>query len=329
MEELQSFLSHFTTVAVGSTRSLLLSQSGKVYTTGNLSYSFQPEPLHFPYTVVAIACHTFTSYLITVDGDLYQYESNNEYIKVDLSLPALKVVADEFYGLVVLLDGTLVSTVVQETKVPAVIDVSMGLCHVMMVLADGTVGGYGANYDGQLGNGQITYQHHSAQVPTMTNLPVGLKVVKVACGSAHTILLLENGNVYGVGSRFCGRLGTSGMGRQSIPIKIPLPLKATAITCKGSSTLMLLEDGSVFGCGTNYNGELGTKTLDTQITPVKMILPSPAESITAGGHQILITLRDQQVYASGRKLDATFFGYLDRAVPAKVDLPLEMRCPKQ
>lgn len=305
MEELKSFLSHFTTVAVGSTHSLLLSQSGKVYTTGLQSYSFHPEPLHFPYTVVAIACHTFTSYLITVDGDLYRYESNDEYIKIDLSLPALKVVASEFYALVVLVDGTLVSTVVQETKIPAVVDVSVGLCHVMMVLADGSVCGSGANYDCQLGNDQ-TSQHHSAQVQPMLNLPAGLKVVKVACGSAHTIVLLENGEVYGVGSRFCGRLGASGMGRQSIPIKIDLPLKVTAIACKDSSTLMLLEDGSVFGCGTNGNGELGTTTFETQITPVKMILPSPAESITVGSHQILITLRDQQVYASGRKLETRF-----------------------
>lgn len=67
----------------------------------------------------------------------------------------------------------------------------------------GQVYSMGSNIDGKLGVGQQTLKH--SNVPCLVENLQG--IVKVACGSGHTLAMGEQGQVYSWGQGLYGALG--------------------------------------------------------------------------------------------------------------------------
>jgi len=75
--------------------------------------------------------------------------------------------------------------------------------HLFILTNDDSLYVMGKNDHGQLGNGDLISQ----KTPTKLNLDLTSKIIKIATGKSHSLLLLADGTVMGCGSNLFGQLG--------------------------------------------------------------------------------------------------------------------------
>ena len=102
------------------------------------------------------------------------------------------------------------------------------------------------------------------------------EIVKIACGTAHTLILKEGRRIYGVGNIFyiCG---LDGMSFKPIP-GLGNDLVFIDIEAGAFHSLALTEDFQVFVWGSSYLGQLGVGSTKDIIIPEKLKLPSGLKS---------------------------------------------------
>ena len=86
------------------------------------------------------------------------------------------------------------------------------------------------------------------------------KIVSVAAGYQHTVLLDANGNVWTSGANDFGQLGretSSDRDSTFTQVTVGDGVKIKAIAADGSHTVLLDENGNVWTAGSNYYGQLG------------------------------------------------------------------------
>jgi alpha-tubulin suppressor-like RCC1 family protein len=229
-------------------------------------------------------------------------------------------------------DGTITSTSSTTSKVPVymknssgsgAIAVSCGINHTVVLLNDNTVLACGSNASGQFGDGTIT-----STGTTASKLPVYMKnssgstltgAIAVSCGSAHTVVLLNDNTVLACGSNASGQFGDGTItSTSSTTSKVPVYMKdasgntlsgAIAVSCGGSHTVVLLNDNTVLACGGNSSGQLGDGTITstsstTSKVPVYMKdasgnTLSGAKAVSCGSNHTLVLLNDNTVLACG------------------------------
>ena len=81
--------------------------------------------------------------------------------------------------------------------------------------------GWGANGNGQLGNGSTT----DSSVPVAVNVAVGSAlsgetVMAIAAGSGHSVALCADGTVAGWGANANGQLGNGSTADSSVPVAV-------------------------------------------------------------------------------------------------------------
>ena len=125
--------------------------------------------------------------------------------------------------------------------------------------------GCGLNVYNQLGWQEFKNNRLALLIqPVPIHLPVDNKSppVKVSGGRCHSLVLLEDGCVYGLGSNECGQLGIPDIGKavydkpQALH-KISLPEEVTQIVCGLDHSLFLTRSGCVYSCGLGADGQTG------------------------------------------------------------------------
>jgi uncharacterized protein YjdB/alpha-tubulin suppressor-like RCC1 family protein len=130
-----------------------------------------------------------------------------------------------------------------------------GASHVMARKADGSVWGWGRNYDGRVGVGNFTGQHNA---PIQLNIPVGNWTVYLSGGmpygmgtnSQHSMFIQPDGSLWACGYNYYGQLGQTGIYATS---ELPRPTQVgTATNWKAVSP------GGTFSVGIRTDGSLWT-----------------------------------------------------------------------
>ena len=85
------------------------------------------------------------------------------------------------------------------------IDIDAGQDHTCAVGHDGDVYCWGSNSDGQLGIGTTV----SSSLPSMAQLPAGVRALSVSAGSSHTCITTQSGDVYCWGNGADSQTGES------------------------------------------------------------------------------------------------------------------------
>ena len=148
-------------------------------------------------------------------------------------------------------------------SIPVAID--GGVLHTMVCLQNGTVYGMGLNGDGQTG----TLTGYGGPTQTAWYSPVivpGITTaVDVACGGGHTLILLSNGDVMGLGYNYFGQLAIQSSARTSVEYNnytsalvqciLPEPIKKIYATIH--SSIFIGASGSLYVAGDNYHGFIG------------------------------------------------------------------------
>jgi alpha-tubulin suppressor-like RCC1 family protein len=147
---------------------------------------------------------------------------------------------------------------------------------------DGTVWAWGANNQGQLGDGTILPRAGAGQVTGLS-----LPIIAIAAGYEHAMALANDGTVYTWG---IGQDGTIGNATSGLAVNSPTPSHlpafaspATAIAAGARHSMALLTDGTVRAWGYNADGELGDGTFTLRTTPVAVLTAtSPSPVILTG-----------------------------------------------
>jgi alpha-tubulin suppressor-like RCC1 family protein len=191
------------------------------------------------------------------------------------------------------------------TPVPApqIGEVAGGESHsVFMDLNTNKTWGWGLNTAGQLGDNSTQLKVTPVSVAGTTKT-----FCQISGGSAHTVAIDKNGQVWGWGFNGSGQLGNNSIVSQRTPVSI---LGATKTFCQinGTNSLFTVaidKNGQAWGWGNNGKGQLGNNSSSSRCTPVSVAGAtktfcqiSAGGDISGDGHTVAID-KNGQAWAWG------------------------------
>jgi len=177
-----------------------------------------------------------------------------------------------------------------------VVAVAAGGLHTCALMEDSSVRCWGANWDGQLGDGTTTQRTTPVTVSGLTG-----RVVAIATGGFHTCALMADDGVKCWGANWYGQLGDGTTRSHTTPVAVSgLTGGVVAIAAGGFHTCALTVDGGVKCWGRNDLGQLGDGTWTDRNTPVDVRgLSSGVVAITAGEFHTCALMADGGVKCWG------------------------------
>ena len=161
-----------------------------------------------------------------------------------------------------------------------------------VLLADGSVRGWGYNNDGEVGDGTQTERRTPVQVNGLTS-----GVTQIAAQAYTGFALLSDGTVKGWGFSGGGEVGDGAVGVLRLtPVQLPGLSGVKQIATGLRFSYALLSDGSVKSWGINDEGQLGDGTTTDRSAPVAVALPAGRvvnrmATCSTGSKTTLLTLK--------------------------------------
>jgi alpha-tubulin suppressor-like RCC1 family protein len=202
-------------------------------------------------------------------------------------------------------DGsTLIATPIVATKLGgrSVAEVAAGFgieAQSLLLTTSGEVFAFGANDYGKTGIG--TNAGNTLMAAPIDMAPLGgRKIVDMAAGWDHSLILADDGSIFAFGLGINGR---TGLGVANGVTLSPAPIDPTNIAGKifvqvsafGAHSLALTDDGAVYAFGWNSVGQLGVGAVGVDVLIATPIDPTPwaggkIVQVSAGAdHSLLLT----------------------------------------
>jgi alpha-tubulin suppressor-like RCC1 family protein len=205
-----------------------------------------------------------------------------------------------------------------------VVQVSAGCGHTGFVTDKGHAFTCGDNRYGQLGHTDFSGRTCKLPQKVHRGLPEGERCVQIACGSVHTILLMDSGHMYVTGLGDSGQLGL-GMEKSALVFTlIPFQYEEyniVSVTAGIAHNIILTDCGKVFTFGLGSLGQLGhggTKNL-FQPTQVSVLRDKRVVFAAAGVCHSIFLDASGAVYTCGKGLGLLGHGDTGiRTVPSLV-----------
>jgi alpha-tubulin suppressor-like RCC1 family protein/phosphodiesterase/alkaline phosphatase D-like protein len=172
-----------------------------------------------------------------------------------------------------------------------VVSVAVGGSHGLALCADGDIAAWGANARGQLGDGT----NQPSAVPVLVNrseMLAGKRVVAIAAGGTHSLVLCEDGTLAAWGGNDSGSWGS--MPKLVDMTGVLAGRKVTAISAAGSNNLVLCKDGTLAQWG-----QLGGGSTPVQVPTNGVLAGKTITVIEAGPGHCLVACADGTVAAWG------------------------------
>jgi hypothetical protein len=195
-------------------------------------------------------------------------------------------------------------TINEDLSYKRLTDFKNGYCHVIALTVDGKVFCWGYNWDGVLGNGREEWNIYK---PQLNEYLRDKQITHICCGSRHTLVLNNMGEVYAWGENDVGQIGNGSHGKMSYQIK-PFKIqgfdgeKVIMISCGHMHSMALTECGHVFSWGDNTRGQLGFQDNNmVSYKPSLVIFNSDisVKKISCGYSHSLLLTRDGDIYWFG------------------------------
>jgi len=185
---------------------------------------------------------------------------------------------------------------------------SAGDMHTAVVGESGMVYTWGFGASGALGTGKLETSPNPEPVTALlTDFPDAVKATAVACGSYHTIVLAESGEVFSFGDGFNGQLGLDDQGdtetqKTAIPRKVVInhdpSLRAQFISCGPFASSAVGTDGHLYWWGSSEGeAEDAAKVL----LPSKVDFSTSApkfQSVSLGGYHTVATTELEEAFSN-------------------------------
>ena len=261
----------FTKVAVGYEHVAAITEDGRVFTMGTVEHGKLGHPEHEK-----------TEEETEKEKQRYKI-SGYKPGGMDRSQPAIGFVQGDLAG-------------------KKVVQVACGAKHTVAVTEDGVVYTWGYGRMGALGHSNT---ESVTQPKKIESLPNG--IVRVECGTAHTIAMDANGKLYSFGDNTYGQLGLNVDSlKETTPKKILTSAsqgKIADFSCGDEHSAYLDSRGNVHTWGYGIDGQLGHNEKQSQNTPRKVTLDQKgARVVCGGGHTGIVTVNGS-LYLMGRGRD--------------------------
>ncbi len=175
-------------------------------------------------------------------------------------------------------------------------DVICGESTTYVLKKDGTLWGCGANGAGQLGLNNKT--HQTTGFKQITKNISNIK--KVSSGSTHTVILKNDGSIWGSGTDGNGQLGGIGTVTTFTKITSNISNDVKDLFCIYNRTFVIKNDGSVWSCGYNGYKAVGVGSSSTNITTfTKVASVTDAKQIAGGDRFTLLLKNDGTLWGCG------------------------------
>nr|WP_228046537.1 Ig-like domain repeat protein [Saccharopolyspora sp. HNM0983] len=158
-----------------------------------------------------------------------------------------------------------------------------GAQHGMAVTSSGRLLTWGANSQGQLGDGTFT----DRTSPVSANLPGDAVVDEVVSDNDHNLAITPDGGLYTWGGNDRGQLGDGTANDRSSPVPVALPGDGAVVdVAAGEFHSLALDDlGRVFAWGSDAAGQLGIGGGADQRTAVQAEVPADRAATGVGAGQ--------------------------------------------
>lgn len=163
----------------------------------------------------------------------------------------------------------------------------------------------GANSHGQLGLGHVSELCETPQ--KLSCLPFDAeRLKKIAGGGSHTLLLLDDGRVFGCGWNHKGQLALADTADQPTITELSLdgPSEVCDVACGWDSSAIIDSTGALFVFGSNAFGQLGWPTASLKCTSRLRRMPLPNSAsvryVCFGLRHLAIWTQEGDVYFTGR-----------------------------
>jgi alpha-tubulin suppressor-like RCC1 family protein len=182
--------------------------------------------------------------------------------------------------------------------------------HALAINENGRVFAWGANSNGQLGDGTT---NHSAQMVAVTGLGIERFAV-VAAGYTHSLALSESGRLYAWGSNAHGELGNGTTTSSLAPVAVVLPPELSGVVIRqivagDEFSALLTVDGRVFTWGSNQYGQIGDGTSVDRLVPGAVdtsgVLQGMVVTQISAGQSYLLALASNKFAIAGAALGQT------------------------
>jgi len=234
-------------VSCGSEHVGLISNYYKLYTLGNnksgqlgtgpgVIESSEPFPVLSDKHFIQVACGDKNSGAVTQEGEVFVWGEGKYGVLGTGSFE------DAYYPQLLSITGSFISIGYRH----------MGCLRKNLYM-------WGSDEVGQIGQGR-----NSSATPVQVELPSQAKDFK--CGTFHTLVLLESGEVYSMGANTFGQLGIGNTKSSSVPLKVELPDQAVAIAASNFSACVL-KDQKLYTWG---NDILDPKLVSTKFKKVSL-----------------------------------------------------------
>ncbi|MBN8459853.1 MAG: cadherin-like beta sandwich domain-containing protein [Verrucomicrobia bacterium] len=163
----------------------------------------------------------------------------------------------------------------------AVVGIAAGAIHNLVLCSDGTVAGWGFNYNGQLGTGDT----NSRSVPVamvQSGVLLGKTPVAISAGTNHSLIACADGTVAACGYNEYGKLGDGTTTDRKLPVVVNpsatlVDRLVTGVGTGYSHSVAWCADGTAVAWGRNSDGQLGTNlrvggSLANSLTPASVDL---------------------------------------------------------
>ncbi|XP_032434396.1 probable E3 ubiquitin-protein ligase HERC3 [Xiphophorus hellerii] len=238
-------------VACGSQHSVALTKEGQVYTWGldsrgqlglgkRRSGARSPQPVRslLSVPVVQISAGGDQSFALSVSGGVFGWGRN------DCGQLGLGDTKDMY-----------TPACVHSLNLKKTGDISCGKDHTVVLTKHGAVFTFGSGQYGQLGHNSLRNELRPRLVAELW----GAKVIKIASGRYHTLVLTDSQKVYSFGCQTQGQLGNREESNPSVPLPVRLPQVSDAVHSR-IGTIFAGENCSFAACSSDEEVSLNSDT---------------------------------------------------------------------
>jgi alpha-tubulin suppressor-like RCC1 family protein len=169
--------------------------------------------------------------------------------------------------------------------------VAAGETHSLLLRPDGTAWSWGANGNGQLGDGTTSQR----TLPAIIGL-TGIRAL--AGGAAHSVALTWDGRVRAWGHNGSGQVGDGSTTQRPLPTLVALT-DVIAVAAGQYHTLAVRTDGTVWAWGANSYGQLGDGTTTQRNAPVQVPNLTGIVAVAGGNTHSLALGSDGRIWGWG------------------------------
>ena len=274
----------FVGLSLGDQHSLMLKPDGSVWSTGIVSDARRETFVQVVAKgAIAVAAGNHYSIVLKEDGTVMITTFHR---------------SKRFKGQDTFFDGSTAGsrTFTRMKIIPGAEVVVAGARHCMVLTQKGRVWTAGWNNHGQLGDGSQNDKKTFVRV-----MVTGTKVVGVATGDLHSMVMMQDGSVWASGRNFNGQLGDGSKSDRDSFVKV-VSTGAADVAAGGYHSIVLKQDGSVWTTGWNKYGQLGDGSLAVERTIYVQAVTSGAKAVAAGSRHSMMLKQDGSVWTTGYNL---------------------------